>query len=372
MQQAVDAVSGDYAVDQALAKATQAILKPIADQGHFNGIDQLFLSPDSELHRLPFAALPAPGTPSKRLNQAFGLRLLTTGRDLITLLNPTPPSGPSALLANPNFNAPWPANGNPPKQSDAATTPKKEDSGIATSAQASSDPLTQQRSASLKDKVWEILPGTQTEADALAPLLNIQQPLTGDEANTARLFQQQNPKILHIATHGYFQESQPHPQDTSPAPAAREDPLLRSGIVLAGANVPLHNPSDDGYLTAAEATSLPLLGTELVTLSACDTGKGSQQTGEGIYGLQRSLQVAGSRSTLLSLWRVDDQATAAFMQRFYEHLNNGSGRAQALAQTQTDFQTLNSTDIGNGWNKDWSKPAVWAAFQLTGDWRAIP
>jgi CHAT domain-containing protein len=134
--------------------------------------------------------------------------------------------------------------------------------------------------------------------------------------------------------------------------------------VFAGANRPDANPNDDGYLTAAEATAMDLEGTELVTLSACETGLGGVQSGEGVYGLQRSLAVAGARSTLLSLWKVDDGMTVAFMDRYYNRLKAGEGRADALRNTQNDFR--------NNKNSNYHDIRVWGAFQLSGDWRALP
>ena len=142
-----------------------------------------------------------------------------------------------------------------------------------------------------------------------------------------------------------------------------ESPLLRSGIVLAGANQPEQGVSDDGYLTALEVAQLDLSGTDLVVVSACESGRGEIRTGEGVYGLKRSIAVAGARSSLLSLWKVDDEATAAFMERFYRRLKAGVSRADALAQTQLEFR--------NSSNPDWNHPYVWAAFQLSGDWRPI-
>ena len=134
--------------------------------------------------------------------------------------------------------------------------------------------------------------------------------------------------------------------------------------MFAGANRPDANPSDDGYLTAAEATAMDLEGTELVTLSACETGLGGVQSGEGVYGLQRSLAVAGARSTLLSLWKVDDYLTVAFMERYYKRLKAGEGRADALRNTQNDFR--------DNKNSNYHDIRVWGAFQLSGDWRALP
>jgi CHAT domain-containing protein len=145
----------------------------------------------------------------------------------------------------------------------------------------------------------------------------------------------------------------------------QEDPQMRSGLVFAGANQPDLDPNDDGYLTAAEAVNLNLKGTELVVLSACSTGQGEVRTGEGVYGLQRSLTVAGARSTLLSLWKVDDAATAEFMIRFYKRLKAGEGRSDALAAVQKEFR-----DGKAGYGK-WKEPYYWAAWQLVGDWRPI-
>jgi CHAT domain-containing protein len=148
----------------------------------------------------------------------------------------------------------------------------------------------------------------------------------------------------------------------------QEDPQLRSGLVFAGANQPDLDPNDDGYLTAAEAVTLNLKGTELVVLSACSTGQGEVRTGEGVYGLQRSLTVAGARSTLLSLWKVDDAATAEFMGRYYQRLKSGEGRSDALAAVQAEFR---SGKVQSPSGASWKEPYYWAAWQLVGDWRPI-
>ena len=138
---------------------------------------------------------------------------------------------------------------------------------------------------------------------------------------------------------------------------------MRSGVVLAGANNPDLNQEDDGYLTALEVTQLDWSGTELVVISGCESGLGEIKNGDGIYGLKRAIAVAGARSSLLSLWKVDDEATAVFMKNFYERLIEGEGRAEALAATQREFR--------NHIIPAWRHPYVWAAFQLSGDWRPI-
>jgi hypothetical protein len=214
-------------------------------------------------------------------------------------------------------------------------------------------------------------------------------------ATTTVLTSAKGPRLLHVASHGYYAGA----PDLAPAtaapsvpaeapgglrsaiaglPASREDAMLNSGIVLAGANRSLrpdrapvaasagsNNAADDGYLTAKEAAQLQLEGTQLVVLSACDTASGEQQSGEGLFGLQRALSVAGARTTLLSLWKVDDAATAYFMQRYYTLLQQGKGRMEALLAVQQEFRS-------DPPRKEWSDYRFWAAWQLVGDSGPIP
>ena len=142
-----------------------------------------------------------------------------------------------------------------------------------------------------------------------------------------------------------------------------ESPLLRSGIALAGANQPNANPNDDGYLTALEVAQLDWDGTELVVISACESGRGDIRAGEGVYGLKRAIAVAGARSSLLSLWKVNDDATAKFMEIFYKQLKEGKGKAEALEETRNLFR---NNPMGG-----YQEPFYWAAFQLSGDWGPV-
>lgn len=336
------------------------------------GVQTLFVSPDGELNRIPFAALPAPGGKTL-LSESLQLRLLTTGRELLDLAQPRRQAKTAALVvANPAFDQ---LASNAPVTAVRPVDPVESPFGIGG----------QQRSADLATLRWSALPGTAKEGQAIAALTGATL-LSGSQASATAIEKQAAPRILHIASHGYFLANQP----TSPLakrslsnsglppmgslPAANlqgESPLLRSGIVLAGANqnstatgISPGDRGDDGYLTALEITQLDWKGTELVVISACESGKGDIQAGEGVYGLKRAIAVAGARSSLLSLWKVDDAATAAFMQSFYEKLKTGQGRADALAGTQKEFR--NHSDPG------WSHPYVWAAFQLSGDWGPIP
>src|SRR5262249_39953212 len=130
------------------------------------------------------------------------------------------------------------------------------------------------------------------------------------------------PKVLHLATHGFFL-----PEGS--AAEIHEDPLLRSGLVLAGANK-LASGDDDGILTALEASGLDLSGTRLVVLSACETGIGKVTNGDGVYGLRRALAIAGAESVVMTLWQVDDLATKELMAGYYAKLRAGQPRGAAL------------------------------------------
>jgi CHAT domain-containing protein/tetratricopeptide (TPR) repeat protein len=328
------------------------LLEPLAPA--IRGVHTLFLSPDGQLNRVPFAALPAPGS-GQLLADAFQLRLLTTGRELLDLqTRASSPATQPLVLANPSFDQ---------QQRD---TPNRA--------------APQRRAPDLARLHWSPLPGTISEGKAVAALTGARL-LTQSEATAVAVQQQQAPRILHIASHAFYLEDQPasdaaegalnrgglgvQPLSSGqrPAPARSAiggDPLLRSGIALAGANTSQASASDDGYLTALEVARLNWKGTELVVISACESGKGEIQAGEGVYGLKRAIAVAGARSSLLSLWKVDDLATAAFMESLYSRLMAGAGRADALAATQREFRRHATTE--------WRHPYVWAAFQLSGDW----
>ena len=336
-----------------LAVVSRLVLAPL--QRELTGMRELFVSPDGELNRLPFAALPVAAADGQTLGAAVALRLLTTGRDLLRLQQPAKAGAAPVLIVNPDFNAAF-----------RSATGGASASAAAASTAAGPGVLRagQQRSAGLRGlNAWQPLGGTEQEARQLAPLLGDGAVISGPAATATVVLAQRAPRILHIATHGFFLADQAPIGGTAPAAPAREDPLQRSGLVFAGANRPDANPNDDGYLTAAEATAMDLEGTELVTLSACETGLGGVRSGEGVYGLQRALAVAGARSTLLSLWKVADGRTATFLAKYYQRLKDGEGRAEALHNTQTEYRNSEDTNLND--------IRVWGAFQLSGDWRPI-
>src|ERR1035437_6608804 len=145
-----------------------------------------------------------------------------------------------------------------------------------------------------------------------------------------------------------------------------ENPLVRCGIALAGANNATksafrtpHSALEDGLLTGLEASLLNLQGTELVILSACDSGTGEVKIGEGVMSLRRGFRLAGAQTGLGSHWEVSDKATSQLMTEFIRRWRSGEPRAKAWREAQLSL--LHS--------KEFSNPYFWAAFTLTGQWR---
>jgi CHAT domain-containing protein len=348
-------------VNERWADVSKLIMAPLRETFSMTG--EMFISPDSELNRVPFAALPSPFS-SGFLVDRVRLRVLTSGRDLMALSKRLDQqSKSSVVIANPSFDV-------------AEGTIERAQNSLPLTRSASIDPIR-------KEVRWAPLPATAKEGSAIASLLSAK---LVHSAQATPMFVQGTigPKIIHIASHGYFvgeQQSNESIRDTNLFTNGyglgessnsgqglipnRINPLLKSGIVLAGANQPTTNPDDDGYLTALEVSRLQLNGTELFVVSACASGQGDVQTGEGVYGLSRAIAVAGARSSLLSLWKVDDAATADFMIRFYKRLKAGEGRSDALAAVQKEFRD------GTAGSGQWKEPYYWAAWQLVGDWRPI-
>jgi tetratricopeptide (TPR) repeat protein len=212
------------------------------------------------------------------------------------------------------------------------------------------------------------LPGTETEVASIQALLQksgwqVSPPYTGERALKEVVRSVQHPRVLHIATHGFFEPDQDVPKGDRPT--AREDPMLRSGLLLAGADRTLKGEPtppdlDNGVLTAFEASSLDLQGTELVVLSACETGLGEVQNGEGVFGLRRALQEAGAQSVLMSMWSVPDRETQELMTLFYERWLGGKEKAVALREAQMEMRKR----VKKRYHQD--LPFYWGGFVLVG------
>jgi CHAT domain-containing protein/tetratricopeptide (TPR) repeat protein len=186
-------------------------------------------------------------------------------------------------------------------------------------------------------------------------------------------------RIVHLATHGFFLggDCMPGPPGTravgglSTTPSASgsavsENPLLLTGLALAGANnwSKAAIDQDEGLLTAEEITGLNLQGTAWAVLSACDTGLGEIQAGEGVFGLRRAFQIAGARTVIMSLWSVEDESTREWMRALYE------GRLRRKVDTASAVREASLTVLRDRRAKGQSTlPFYWAAFVAAGDWR---
>ena len=188
------------------------------------------------------------------------------------------------------------------------------------------------------------LPGTAHEIKSISSTLTDYNwevsEHTGPAATEQKVKSIESPGILHIATHGFFLEA-----------SANINPMIKSGLVMAGVNNK-GVTKDDGVLTAYEATNLKLDNTWLVILSACETGLGDVKNGEGVYGLQRALTVAGAANLMMTLWKVDDTATKELMIDFYTKIRNGVELSEAFRSSQLDLK------------KRYAHPKYWGAFVL--------
>jgi CHAT domain-containing protein len=189
---------------------------------------------------------------------------------------------------------------------------------------------------------------------------------TGDQATEEKMKTIRNPDVIHIATHGFFiAASKKNAQHVHGTDISNIDNnvMLRSGLLLAGAeknlleriNGKTERTSEDGVLTAYEIMNLNLDSTRLVVLSACETGVGDIRNGEGVYGLQRAFLLAGVDAVIMSLWKVDDDATQYLMSNFYKDWTTGKERSHAFYNTQLELR------------KQFPHPYYWGAFVVTGD-----
>jgi CHAT domain-containing protein/Flp pilus assembly protein TadD len=310
-----------------LADRTRALAEPLTGplMRVIESASQVLVSPDADLNLLPFHVLA--GREGRLLIETHRFSYLTSGRDLLA-----PPSshaaGPSLVVANPAFGEPGPPAGR------------------------------------VVPRTFGPLPGAEREAISVAELLGNARMLLGAEASEAAVKAARSPRILHVATHGfYLAGGSDGPGDRIRGLRVKADdspsmlhPLLRSGLALAGANAVAQAGAEDGILTASEAALLDLRGTELVFVSACESGLGVVSAGESVYGLRRAFAIAGARSQILTLWKVSDEATTQLVTDFYRSLAQGETRAGALRAAQR--AALDDPARRH--------PFFWAAFILSG------
>jgi len=363
-------------VKQLARAADEKVMQPVRTL--LGNTRRVLIAPDGALNLVPFAALV--DEKGHYLVRHFDFSYLGSGRDLLRMGGQRQNKQAAMVVASPDFGD---ADADNARERILTYRP-------GTKAETSNGSV-------LTAYYFPPLGGTAGEARALKAMMADATVLTDVRATETALKQAGSPRILHVATHGFFLDDQRpgvgeerllRPVGGEMLPLGRiENPLLRSGLALAGANRLKSGDGDDGILTAQEAAGLDLWGTKLVVLSACDTGVGEVKTGEGVYGLRRALVLAGSETQVMSLWPVSDAGTRDLMIEYYRRLLRGEGRGAALRAVQ--LQMLKAGAAQESGNRllvtkkndsagkipgkksapdGYRHPYYWASFIQSGEW----
>jgi hypothetical protein len=390
LQVEVSAASSNYISDKVEGEYLyQLVWQPL--EMYVEDAQKIYLSPSGLLNKVAFGALLYDYYSGERLLQHYNLHYLSTMRDFFKLASDNSALAQDSskgmlLVGGVDFGSTNPA-------PHIATAKPSVATKIAISATTNTDitaDVTAKTATSITTKTtansttktaaikrahagdFQYLYGTQVEIDKISQVLQtksarelqIQQlkAQEADEASLKKLLQQQAPAILHIASHGFFFEQGFEWNQCSACKLhqiGRYPPLFRSGIALAQANKnwAVDAPKDtvvteDGILTAYEVSNLNLSATDLVVLSACETGRGDINNTEGVMGLQRAFKIAGCKQMILSLWKVPDEQTAELMTLFYAAYAQGIDIPVAFRQAQLAM------------SKRYDNPYYWAAFVL--------
>jgi CHAT domain-containing protein/Flp pilus assembly protein TadD len=313
------------------------------------GIKKIYFSPDGVYNQLNINTIKNPET-TRFVLEENDIQLVTNTKDLVTQYAIKNSKRQITLFGNPDYT------------SDGTSL------GVSTTvASTSSTPV------KLYTNILAELPGTEKEVNIIGEMMkenkwNVKTNLHTD-ANEKALKALNNPKVLHIATHGFFDKDIESAKIKGiKTESVTRNKLLRSGLMLAGASVTIYNKRnavfqadkiektyEDGILTAYEAMNLNLDSTDLVILSACETGLGDVENGEGVYGLQRAFIIAGAESIILSLWKVDDATTQKLMTLFYNEWLKSGNKREAFRSAQTIVK------------KQYPDPYYWGAFVMVGE-----
>lgn len=322
------------------------------------------VAPDGQLHLIPFEVLiDADGS---FLTEKVTTTYLATGGELARAARKGSNDGRMTIIAGPEYAI---QRKRPASQSESEVVP-------AQLAKFWEDVST--LGAPLQ---FPSLPGTLKEAGTIKKIMPHAELVTGAAAKERAFRTLGDARVIHIATHGFFlnedtisakgqrglKRVKPAPVQGLPETAGSAEanwvgqrsldhPLLNCGLAFAGANH-LHDGRDDGILTGMEVLGMDLNQTELIVLSACETGVGKVVTGEGVLGLRQAFRVAGASSMVMSLWKVSDEATAELMGQFYQGLADGKAKGEALRQAAAELRSKDQ----------WRHPAYWSAFLLSGD-----
>lgn len=320
-----------------LARLSALVLQPLL--AAVGGCKRVHLSPDSSLWLIPWAALPV--NEKELLIDKVTVRFSPDGRGATRGVATVPPQQP-VLFADPNYDLA------PGEVLQAQAAAYRRPAPVTTPIAAG---------ASRFGKV-ERLPASQWEAAAIQPKLQTlaqsePQLFAANNALEAVFKDLRRPKYLLVSTHGFVQE----------AGGAAANPLLNCGLLLAGCNHPPAQPTadlDDGILTGLEIVGADLRGTELVVLSACETGLGAVRDGDGVAGLRQAFQFAGAKAVVSTLWQIPDRDSALIMNDFFSGLTEGRDQADALRAAQLARMQARREKFGA------AHPFYWAAWTVTG------
>lgn len=322
----------------------------------------VFIAPDGDLNLVSFAGLRDDA--NNFLVEKFPVHYLSTTRDLIRLQEPAAPGSGLLAIGDPDYDAgdvPAVVPGPPDAELPSMVVEYIWTRGLRTGCTA------------LQELIVARLPGTKSEIQAVETEWrkargeeSVSVLLGGDATEASFKSMSGGKRVIHLATHGFFlsgvcRQKQPVAGER----VIGDNPLLLSGLLLAGANRHAQltaQQGEDGVVTAEEIAGLNFDGAQLVVLSACETGLGEVRNGEGVYGLRRAFQLAGARTIVSALWSVDDRATAALMQQ----LISAQGIDLPAAMRQAALSQI-SNARANGKS---DHPFYWAGFIATGDWRS--
>ncbi|MCA9008147.1 MAG: CHAT domain-containing protein [Planctomycetaceae bacterium] len=333
--------------------------------------EELIISPDSDLWLLPWNSL-AINESGKFLVENYKVRFLISTRNLLSEDKKQSFDGVPAIFANPQFNLPPASVWESIRAVFRKQSPSEKDRTRSTDFS---------QGLSRFSNV-QPLPGTAIEAALIAPNLekySHSTPITyvGKYALESVAKAMKNPSVVLFATHGFFRNKRaadPHPSRLSAGselPSATsvslqplENPLLNCGLLLAGCSAPdagIGTAGDDGVLTGLEIAGINLHETHLVVLSACETGLGEVNNGEGVAGLRQSFQMAGARSVISTLWSVPDRESALLVSDLFAALADGKSVSESLRNAQLERIATRRERFGA------AHPFYWAAFTLTGN-----
>lgn len=337
------------------------IWKPLEKE--LKDVKAIYYSPSGLLHQINLNAIPISENNEEMLSEKYQLQLLNSTRELVVRSNEKSNNFSVALFGGIQYD----------EEGMTIKGNSSEPSGnISTTRSALG--FNQTDSTLRGGHTWQYLESTKEETESLIPILEkenreitLQKSYSATEESFKVLSKtptKLSPSIIHVATHGYFfpdpnsiNDDSSSKNNQAPVFKISEHPMIRSGLLFAGANhawqtgKPIRPTMEDGILTAYEISQMDLSDTELVVLSACETGLGDIKGNEGVYGLQRAFKIAGVKNIIMSLWQVPDYQTKELMIRFYKN----------YLEKEMDIQTA-LLSAQNSMRDEGYEPFHWAGF----------